>query len=112
MAKGSGARARYKAMLADVQQRVSYALYSGNLTNPYPIEDKRHARFAQTLVHDQEVSRDFDETHVLMGGRLEDLGLRHHDDPGPVEDLVILGERWKVDQARRTTNAAWIDDDF
>jgi hypothetical protein len=95
MAKGKGATARYRAMLADVQRRVDYAFCSGNPTNPYPIDDKRHARFGLGLAHTQRVDADFRDTMAMMGGDPDTLVLRTQSPPGPVETLEVLGERWQ-----------------
>lgn len=42
---------RYKAMLAEVQEKVDAAMLRGDYTNPYPEDDKRHERFARNLNH-------------------------------------------------------------
>lgn len=95
MSKGKGATARYKAMLADVKQRVYYALYVKRLDNPYPVEDKRHERFDRQLAHAQRMDADFDEMCEVMGDDKSRYHLRHHPDPGPVLSLDELGLRWQ-----------------
>ncbi len=40
---------RYKAAQADVALRVQHARVSGNFANPYPEDDRRHARFTRAL---------------------------------------------------------------
>lgn len=46
---------RYRAMLADVDAATWAALRSGDYANPYPGDDKRHARFERQLAHRRRV---------------------------------------------------------
>lgn len=94
MPKGKGATARYQAMRADVDQRVTYAFGSGDHTNPYPVEDKRHERFARELQRTLAIDAEFVDTLAVMGGDTATLVRRRPDPPGPVVSLKVLGERW------------------
>jgi hypothetical protein len=46
---GKQSKLRYRTMLAEVRDPVRAALRTGVETNPFPTEDKRHARFARKL---------------------------------------------------------------
>lgn len=94
MSKGRGATARYKAMLEDVRTRVYHALYVGRLDNPYPVDDKRHDRFARQLAHAQRMDAEFDDMCEVMGDDKSRYQKRHYTDPGPVLSLDDLGQRW------------------
>jgi hypothetical protein len=46
---GKQSKLRYKAMLVEVEDKAQEAFRSGVFANPYPIEDRRHARFNRRL---------------------------------------------------------------
>lgn len=46
---GKQSRLRYRTMLTEVSDKAQAALRTGVETNPFPAEDKRHARFERKL---------------------------------------------------------------
>lgn len=46
---GKQSKLRYRAMLAEVEGKAQEAFRKGVLTNPYPLDDKRHERFTRRL---------------------------------------------------------------
>lgn len=81
---------RYKAMLEDVSKRVRYATYSGDHTNPYPVDDKRHDRFTRELYRWLAIDADFHDMCDLMGTDTSGWQKRVHPKPGPVVPLERL----------------------
>ncbi len=81
---------RYRAMLEDVRKRAYYALYSGDHTNPYPEDDKRHTRFTKTLFQVLRLDDDFEDMCDIMGTDTSQLVKRVHPHPGPVVPLAQL----------------------
>jgi hypothetical protein len=82
---------RYRAMLADVRQRVLFAFSTKNYVNPYDVEDKRHSRFSSGLARTLAVDSDFEDMCQAMGSDTSQWTPRVHPDPGPVvavEDLA------------------------
>lgn len=112
MSKGKGSTARYKAMLADLALRANYALYSGDHTNPYPVDDKRHDRFTATLRHKIALDADFEDTLEMMGCDTSTLVRRVYENPGPVESLEVLGERWRAQHVEEIKQRAPWDDSW
>lgn len=81
---------RYRAMLADVEKRAYYALYSGDFTNPYAEDDKRHTRFTKKLLQVRCIDDDFEDMCTLMGTGTSQFVKRVHPHPGPVIPLGQL----------------------
>jgi sugar (pentulose or hexulose) kinase len=46
---GKQSKLGYQMMLAEVSEKAHEAFRSGVYTNPYPYDDKRHARFERKL---------------------------------------------------------------
>lgn len=81
---------RYKAMQEDVRKRVWYAFYTKNHVNPYPVEDKRHARFTRELHRTLAIDDDFEDTCQAMGADTGQWVRRAHPNPGPVRPIEEL----------------------
>lgn len=81
---------RYKAMQEDVRKRVWYAFSSKNYENPYPVDDKRHARFTRELHLTLAVDSDFEDTCAMMGADTLQWTRRVHPNPGPVRPIAEL----------------------
>lgn len=81
---GKASKARYRAMLADVERRVAYAFASGEHANPYPEDDKRFPRFARELQRTLIVDAEFRDVHEAYGGDVSALVPRKIPKPGPV----------------------------
>jgi hypothetical protein len=90
MPKGKGSKARYRAMLEDVEKRAWYALSSGDHANPYAEDDKRHARFVKKLLHIRRVDSDFEDMCDAHGCDTSAWTKRQHPHPGPVVPLAQL----------------------
>lgn len=88
---GKASKARYRAMLADVERRVAYAFYSGEHANPYAPEDKRHDRFGRELNRTLIVDASFRDVHAAYGGDPSALQKRRISKPGPVVPYNQLG---------------------
>ncbi len=83
---------RYKAAQEDVRRRVNYAVSSGETTNPYPADDRRHARFQREL----RASQYWDDVHddmcqVYGVDQAAHFERRIHPNPGPVVPYELLG---------------------
>lgn len=87
---GKGSKARYKAMQEDVTRRVMYAFSSADHKNPYPEDDKRHARFRRELYRTISVDDDFEEMCEVHGCDTSKWTRRKYSKPGPVVPLANL----------------------
>lgn len=81
---------RYKAMQEDVRKRVWYAFCTRNHTNPYPADDKRHARFTRELYRTLSIDEEFEDTCQAMGADTSQWVRRVHPNPGPVKPIDQL----------------------
>lgn len=87
---GKRSSARYRAMLEDVKRRAWYAFSSGDHTNPYAEDDKRHPRFIKALHHIRIVDDDFEDMCAVQGCDTSTWQKRVHPWPGPVVPLGQL----------------------
>lgn len=85
-----GGKRRQKIIMQDVEAYVRYAFYSGDHSNPYPADDKRHALFYKQLGHTLSIDADFREMNAFHGGDNEALGKRAWPNPGPVRPIDEL----------------------
>ncbi len=86
---GKASTARYRAMLEDVEKRVSYAFYIGNHKNPYSPEDKRFPRFQKEMNRILIIDANFRDIHEAYGGDPNDLQKRKVNNPGPVKPIGL-----------------------
>jgi hypothetical protein len=86
---GKNSKLRYRAALEDAEKWAKYAFYSGDHTNPFPSDDRRHEMFRKILQRDLFVDSEFREMHVIFGGDLTELRLRPYPKPAlvPIESL-------------------------
>jgi hypothetical protein len=81
---------KYRAMIKDVEARASYALYSGDRTNPYSLDDKRYDRFEKTYQHVLFLDAVFEDMCDVMGSPTNKFTRKVHLHPGPVKTLEEL----------------------